>query len=66
MLAVARQRLIGADPLDVQQLAVGLYSLAGGLSPTFGGANIEIALWDALAKCWRSLFIASGVGVTAN
>jgi D-galactarolactone cycloisomerase len=50
MLAAARQRLIGADPLDVQQLAVGLYSLAGGFSPTFGGANIEIALWDLAGK----------------
>ncbi len=50
MLAIARQRLIGADPLDVQQLAVGLYSLAGGFSPTFGGANIEIALWDLAGK----------------
>ncbi len=50
MLAVARQRLIGADPLDVQQLAVGLYSLAGGFNPTFGGANIEIALWDLAGK----------------
>ena len=50
MLAIARQRLIGADPLDVQQLAVGLYSLAGGFNPTFGGANIEIALWDLAGK----------------
>ena len=50
MLAIARQRLVGADPLDVQQLAVGLYSLAGGFSPTFGGANIEIALWDLAGK----------------
>jgi len=50
MLTVARQRLIGADPLDVQQLAVGLYSLAGGFNPTFGGANIEIALWDLAGK----------------
>ena len=46
MLAIARQRLIGADPLDVQQLAWGLYALGGGFSPTAGGANIEIALWD--------------------
>lgn len=50
MLAIARQRLIGADPLDVQQLAAGLYSLGGGFNPTAGGADIEIALWDLAGK----------------
>jgi len=50
MLAAARQRLIGTDPLDVQQLAWGLYSLGGGFNPTFGGADIEVALWDLAGK----------------
>lgn len=50
MLAVARQRLIGADPLDVQQLASALYSVGGGFNPTAGGADIEVALWDLVGK----------------
>ncbi|MDR2216295.1 MAG: mandelate racemase/muconate lactonizing enzyme family protein [Nevskiaceae bacterium] len=45
-LASAKQRLIGADPLDVQLLAPGLYALGGGFNPISGGADIEIALWD--------------------
>jgi len=50
MLAAAKQRLIGADPLDVEQLAWGLYALGGGFNPVAGGADIEIALWDLAGK----------------
>jgi L-alanine-DL-glutamate epimerase-like enolase superfamily enzyme len=44
MLATARERLIGTDPLDVQQAARLLFN------PTGGGANVEIALWDLVGK----------------
>jgi len=44
MLSRARELLIGADPLDVQQMARSLFN------PTGGGANVEIALWDLVGK----------------
>lgn len=50
MLRVARQQLVGADPLDVQRLSRGLYSAGGGFNAIAGGADIEIALWDLAGK----------------
>lgn len=44
LLGTARERLLGADPLDVQQLARSLFN------PSGGGANVEIALWDLVGK----------------
>jgi D-galactarolactone cycloisomerase len=44
MLSTARERLIGTDPLDVQQLARVLFN------PAANGANVEIALWDLVGK----------------
>lgn len=44
MLARARELLIGAEPLDVQQLAYMLFN------PDGGGASVEIALWDLVGK----------------
>jgi len=44
MLNTARELLIGADPLDVQQMARSLFN------PSAGGANVEIALWDLVGK----------------
>jgi L-alanine-DL-glutamate epimerase-like enolase superfamily enzyme len=50
MLKLARERLVGADPLDVQRLARMLFSVGGGFTPTAGGANVEVALWDVVGK----------------
>lgn len=50
MLSTARERLIGADPLDVQRLARVLFNSGGAFNPVFGGANVEIALWDLVGK----------------
>jgi len=50
MLAVARQRLIGADPLDVQSLSRGLFNPGGTFNSIGSGANLEIALWDLVGK----------------
>ncbi|HEU4623872.1 MAG TPA: hypothetical protein VFS52_03860 [Steroidobacteraceae bacterium] len=50
MLSVARQRLIGADPLDVQQLARRLFNPGGTFNSIGSGANVEIALWDLVGK----------------
>ncbi len=50
MLSFARERLIGADPLDVQRLARVLFNSGGAFNPVFGGANVEIALWDLVGK----------------
>lgn len=44
MLGRAREALMGADPLDVQQLSYTLFD------PEGGGADIEIALWDLVGK----------------
>jgi L-alanine-DL-glutamate epimerase-like enolase superfamily enzyme len=50
MLNVARQRLIGADPLDVQHLARLLYNPGGTFNSIGSGANVEIAIWDLVGK----------------
>jgi len=50
MLTVARQRLIGADPLDVQSLSRGLLNPGGTFNSIGSGANLEIALWDLVGK----------------
>jgi L-alanine-DL-glutamate epimerase-like enolase superfamily enzyme len=50
ILGVARQRLVGKDPLDVQQLAGLLFNPAGVFSSIGHGANVEIALWDLVGK----------------
>jgi L-alanine-DL-glutamate epimerase-like enolase superfamily enzyme len=50
MLGVARQLLVGADPLDVQRLARSLFSAGGGFNAIAGGADVEIALWDLVGK----------------
>lgn len=44
VLSTARELLVGADPLDVQQLARGLFNPGG------NGGNVEIALWDLVGK----------------
>jgi L-alanine-DL-glutamate epimerase-like enolase superfamily enzyme len=50
MLNVARQRLIGADPLDVQRLARLLFNPGGTFNSIGSGANVEIAIWDLVGK----------------
>jgi D-galactarolactone cycloisomerase len=50
MLAAARQRLVGADPLDVQRLSRGLFNPGGTFSSIGSGGNVEIALWDLMGK----------------
>ena len=50
MLAVARQRLIGADPLDVQRLSRQLLNPGGTFNSIGSGANVEIAIWDLVGK----------------
>ena len=50
MLSAARQRLIGADPLDVQRLARLLYNPGGTFNSIGSGANVEIAIWDLVGK----------------
>jgi D-galactarolactone cycloisomerase len=50
MLSVARQRLIGADPLDVQRLARLLFNPGGTFNSIGSGANVEIAIWDLVGK----------------
>ena len=50
MLAAARQRLVGADPLDVQRLSRGLFNPGGTFSSIGSGGNVEIALWDLVGK----------------
>lgn len=50
MLSVARQRLIGADPLDVQRLARRLFNPGGTFNSIGSGANVEIAIWDLVGK----------------
>ena len=50
VLNLARQRLIGADPLDVQRLARLLFNPAGVFFSVGTGANVEIALWDLVGK----------------
>jgi L-alanine-DL-glutamate epimerase-like enolase superfamily enzyme len=50
MLSVARQRLIGADPFDVQRLARALYNPGGTFNSIGPGANVEIAIWDLIGK----------------
>ncbi len=50
MLNVARQRLIGADPLDVQRLARQLFNPGGTFNSIGSGANVEIAIWDLVGK----------------
>lgn len=50
MLGIARERLIGADPLEVQRLARLLFNPSGTFFPTGGGANVEVALWDLVGK----------------
>lgn len=50
MLKVAQQRLVGADPLDVQRLSRGLLNPGGTFNSIGSGANLEIALWDLVGK----------------
>jgi len=50
VLSLVRQRLIGADPLDVQRLARVLFDPAGAFNSVGDGANVEIALWDLVGK----------------
>jgi D-galactarolactone cycloisomerase len=50
MLGVARQRLVGADPLDVQSLSRVLFNPGGTFNSIGSGANLEIALWDLVGK----------------
>ena len=50
VLSIARERLIGADPLDAQRLARLLYNPAGVFNSVGNGANVEIALWDLVGK----------------
>jgi L-alanine-DL-glutamate epimerase-like enolase superfamily enzyme len=50
MLSVARKRLIGADPLDVQRLARQLFNPGGTFNSIGSGANVEIAIWDLIGK----------------
>ncbi|HEY4338754.1 MAG TPA: mandelate racemase/muconate lactonizing enzyme family protein [Steroidobacteraceae bacterium] len=50
MLSIARERLMNADPLDIQRLARMLFNSGGAFSPVAGGANVEIALWDLVGK----------------
>jgi len=50
MLNVARQRLIGADPLDVTRLARLLFNPGGTFNSIGSGANVEIAIWDLIGK----------------
>ena len=50
LLGVARQRLVGKDPLDVEQLARLLFNPAGVFQSIGHGAPVEIALWDLVGK----------------
>jgi D-galactarolactone cycloisomerase len=50
VLNLARQRLMGADPLDVERLARLLFNPAGVFMSVGNGANVEIALWDLVGK----------------
>lgn len=50
MLSIARERLAGADPLDVQRLAFALFNSGGGFNVIAGGASVEVALWDLVGK----------------
>ena len=50
MLAVARERLIGTDPLDVQRLSRLLFNPGGTFNSIGSGANVEIAIWDLVGK----------------
>lgn len=50
MLAAARQRLIGTDPLDVQGLSRLLFNPGGTFNSIGSGANVEIAIWDLVGK----------------
>src|SRR6185437_13220696 len=50
VLSLVRERLIGADPLDVQRLARVLFNPAGAFNYVGDGANVEIALWDLVGK----------------
>ena len=50
MLSAARERLIGADPLDMQRLAPPAVQPGRGVQLRRSGANVEIALWDLVGK----------------